>query len=266
MLETPFGEGPLEEVPLFPAPLETVIFQLRFPEVVSLAREDFIGPFQEAVRGTYPILRRRQQPQQRMTSPTEIEIRTVNTWEFADVAEDWMVGLATDSISVSTSAYGSRTDFLDRLRSILDALDGLVEPPVVQVYERLGVRYVNRLIEDDLEDISRLVKPEMVGALAVEMPEGKSVKAAATQAEYLLGDSSMQVRWGLVPPGATIGLGVDAITAPSWVLDMDVYYEGQTPYTRDQVLLSVSNAAERVHRYFRWAMTDEFIEMRRADR
>jgi len=48
------------EVPLKNAPLERVIAQLRFPEILSVEQRDFVAPFQEAIRSKYPVLRQEQ--------------------------------------------------------------------------------------------------------------------------------------------------------------------------------------------------------------
>jgi hypothetical protein len=56
----PFSSKGPDEVPLERAPLARVIAQVRFPTIVSLGRPEFIGPFQEAIRPRYPILRSEQ--------------------------------------------------------------------------------------------------------------------------------------------------------------------------------------------------------------
>ena len=40
---TPFGD-PVAEIPLPEAPLIAVVAQIRFPPIVSITREEFIGP------------------------------------------------------------------------------------------------------------------------------------------------------------------------------------------------------------------------------
>src|SRR5579859_7114443 len=59
-VSTPFGP-PVEELALPRAPLAFVVGQARFERVASVSSEDFIGGFQEAIRGTYPVMQRSQQ-------------------------------------------------------------------------------------------------------------------------------------------------------------------------------------------------------------
>ncbi|HOU92491.1 MAG TPA: TIGR04255 family protein, partial [Polyangiaceae bacterium] len=73
------------EVPLPDAPLVRVIGQVRFPPVLSLEKREFIAPFQEAIRSTYPVLRPEQTqgivlgPQGVAPGPKQI------AWRFSDV-------------------------------------------------------------------------------------------------------------------------------------------------------------------------------------
>ena len=56
----PFVAALPAEVPLKDAPLVRVIAQIRFPEILSIEQRDFVAPFQEAIRGTYSVLRQEQ--------------------------------------------------------------------------------------------------------------------------------------------------------------------------------------------------------------
>ncbi len=60
MIPTPFGP-PVDEVALPRAPLVFVVAQARFERIASISAEGFIGPFQEAIRRSYPVMHRNQQ-------------------------------------------------------------------------------------------------------------------------------------------------------------------------------------------------------------
>ena len=59
-VEDPLTETRPPEVPLTRAPLIRVLTQVRFPVVASVEKQEFIGPFQEAIRKEYGVLRREQ--------------------------------------------------------------------------------------------------------------------------------------------------------------------------------------------------------------
>ena len=59
-IDVPFG-APVPEVPLPRAPLVLVVVQARFDRVASIANEEFIAGFQEAIRDIYPVMHREQQ-------------------------------------------------------------------------------------------------------------------------------------------------------------------------------------------------------------
>src|SRR5262249_5715400 len=91
------------EVPLSRSPLIRVIAQLRFPPIVSIDKRDFIGPFQEAIRGQYPILRTEQVNNNEVTVNPEgaVSVRREEgtLWRFHDKADNWRIGLTSNGSS-----------------------------------------------------------------------------------------------------------------------------------------------------------------------
>ena len=57
MIAEPFGPV-VPAVPLPGAPLVFVVAQARFERIASIVAEEFIAAFQEAIRGSYPRMRR----------------------------------------------------------------------------------------------------------------------------------------------------------------------------------------------------------------
>jgi len=137
----PFAGPPPKEVHLPKAPLVRVIVQLRFPAIASLARLEYIGAFQEAIRERFPVLR----PGQNMALRVEggelsIQSGAETIWRFRDKSDTWRVSLAPSFVALETTRYSSRDDFFACFQSILEALHELTK---IEVYDRLGVRYVN---------------------------------------------------------------------------------------------------------------------------
>lgn len=264
---SPFGDEPLGEVRLEPSPIERVLAQLRFPPVVSIAQDVFIAPFQERIRGRYPVL----QPEtavEAVFGPQGIVQQSMSkAWRFQDVAGEWSLVLGTGSVSLETTAYESRDDFITRLTEVFEALDALADPKPIVVYERLGIRYVNVLRgEDATSKLQSYIRPEMYGPLVIEMQPGMEFLAALGQAHFRLDGPQLQSRWARLPANVALLPDIPPVDEVSWVLDIDVFYDTRAPFDAEQAGTAARHAATHAYRFFRWVMQeDTFVAERRVD-
>lgn len=245
------------EVPLRDAPLVRVIAQVRFPLVIAIAQRDFIAPFQEAIRGTYPVLRQEQTQSivVGIGSASMAPVPPQTVWRFSDLGGKWRVSLAPDFLALETTAYTSRSDFLRRLSDVAAALDKHVEPKLV---DRLGLRYIDRVTGDAVKDIERLVRPEVLGVVGAAV--AKHAVHAITESLYSCEDFSVLARWGLLPPNATVDpAAIEPADVESWILDLDVFNMKPFPFSVDAVQTRAGRFAERLYAFFRWAVTSEFL-------
>ena len=186
-IEDPLTGRAPAAVPLKDAPLVRVLAQVRFPPITSIERPEFIAPFQEAIRATYPVLRPERgqgflfvgEGAPSHTTPTQV------IWRFHDTASAWRVSLAPEFLAIETTEYRSRTDFLARLETIVMALATHVGP---QTIDRFGLRYIDRVRDVDAARIGELVRPEVLGVLGTPI---------AGNLQYSLNESLLQV------PGTT---------------------------------------------------------------
>lgn len=259
-LQIPLVGPPPTEVPLTMPPLVRVIAQVRFPLIASVEKRDFIGPFQEAIRNAYPVLRPEQSRSVALGPEGVLDARATTAWRFHDPSTHWRVTLAPDFLALETRRYTSRDDFLGRFERVLDALETHVDPKVI---DRLGVRYIDRVEAPNLADLSQLVRPEVSGILA--SPLVKYVRHALSENVFELPENEglVTARWGLVPGHSTVDpAAVDPVEDASWLLDLDMYQSYKpAPRTLDVVAI-VEQArafAERIYGIFRWAVTDEFL-------
>jgi uncharacterized protein (TIGR04255 family) len=253
----PLIAQPPSEVPLNEAPLIRVLAQVRFPPILSIEESSFVAPFQEAIREKYPILQSEQTRGLILGSqgvvPTEPQI----IWRFADVGSNWRVSLARDFVALETVAYSSRSDFLERLENILAALDVHIKP---QIVERVGLRYIDRLVYHDTKELSRLVRPEIAGIVSTEF--GEYVHQAISESLFNLPEGHGQIlaRWGLLPADTTIDpTAVEPIDQPSWVLDLDMSLSQMREFSVKTIMSEAQRFAERIYTFFRWAVTDDFL-------
>jgi len=245
------------EVPLPKAPLVRVIAQIRFPLIVSIEKREFIAPFQEALRATYPVLR------QERAQGVVFDAQGVRPapggliWRFKDVEGRWQVSLAPDFVALETTSYSSRKDFFERLSAVLNALEKYFEPKIV---DRIGVRYIDRLVGPALADIGKLVQPHMLGVLGT--PAAGHVEQTVNESVFSVQESNAMIllRHGRVPKGATVDpAAIDPIGEPSWILDIDMFRTGSREFRAQEIVDQARGFAERIYTIFRWAVSEEFL-------
>jgi len=261
-IDVPFGD-PVPEVPLPRAPLILVVAQARFDRVASIAKEEFIAGFQEAIRGTYPVMRPEHQTGITLTPdgrvvPSEGGI----VWRFDERPEGWQVALAPDFVALSTHRYTSRTDLLERLEAVLGAAAAQLR---LRFCARLGLRYVDRVTDPELLGrIDQLVQRQVVGAARVNLGGGVTQTHHFVDALYQLpAGVELHARWGL-PQRTTLDPGVEPADEPSWVLDLDAYVT-QRPFNPEALRATTEELSQRIYRFFRWAVTPEFLRVHGGD-
>ncbi len=255
MVDQPFGPA-IPSVPLPNSPLSFVVAQVRFPVVASIADQAFVGPFQERIRNTYSDLRREEESQLTI-GPAGVQAQQPGiVWRFTDDDDNWEVALAPEFLALATNSYTDRADFLGRLGVLLEALGAWINPRKVR---RLGVRYIDRVEEEHLDSIGQLVRPEVLGPMTVTDSSDVQLQHSLTDCQYQFSDeTAMRARWGFLPPKATFDPAIDPIESSSWFLDLDASH-GERPFDPIAIQDQVQLFSDRIHRYFRWATTDEFL-------
>jgi uncharacterized protein (TIGR04255 family) len=257
VIETPFGP-PVDEISLPAAPLALVVGQVRFPTELRLDDPGTVRSLHDQLRHDYPVLRRDEEISIEF-GPGGPTPRTQWVWWMAGVDETgWVVSVSNGFLSVSARHYTSRADFLSRFRRALEALHGLLAPPLT---DRLGIRYISR-VEDDalLLELSSLLRAEVAGDLAAELGDGATRQRELVDALYRADEQSMlQARWGIVEPGLTYDLSIPPAQHRAFVLDVDVFSTSVSPFSPGELIDLSRRFAERQYRFFRWAVTDDYL-------
>lgn len=259
----PFGNESIAEIPLPGSPLAEVLAQVRFPPIVSLSRQEFLASFQEDVRSEYPILSEERQlgifisPQGMSAVPQQ---DGGILWRLTDLPKVWRLTVAPNFIALETKQYTNRADFLDRLQRALAAFEQHIKP---NLYDRIGVRYINRVADGKwLDDLNLLVRPDVLGLLD-PMDAGPGVRSLRGQltVEYQLDASVLLVRSARVPPGETHDPTLEPVSTECWLLDLDMSTTPKTPlpFVAEEITNTARSFAEAIYRYFRWSVTDEFL-------
>ena len=266
MIETrPLNPMPTPEVPLPRAPLERVIAQVRFPPILSIRDPDRVAVFQEALRETYPNLSQEQVHSVEFGGGQTPNISQGLIWRLADqeVNPPWRVSLGVDFAALETSSYESRSDFLERLRTVLSAVEQGFKPASAS---RLGLRYIDRLTGTAVERVTELVRPDVLGIIKpAENPHRvleKSIAHLMTEVQFLAQDGArVQGRWGLLPANATYDPdAIKRVGDLSWVLDLDMFTAESQAFESESLLTTVTGFAECQYWLFRQMVTEEFLK------
>jgi uncharacterized protein (TIGR04255 family) len=256
-ITNPLIDPPPPEVPLKNAPLIRVIAQVRFPPILSIEKKEFVGSFQEAIRDKYPILQPEKTQGFIFDPQGNVQTLTQVAWRFSDTTGNWRVSLSSNFVALETTAYSSRSNFLERLENIITALNENFNPTII---ERFGLRYVDRLVGKDLTDILSLVKPEIAGIVSADFRD--DIHQSINESLFIIPDEGKQIlaRWGLISANTTLDPdAIEPITEPSWILDLDMSLSKNREFNIAVLMKEAQQFSERLYTFFRWAVQDEFL-------
>lgn len=257
-IENPLRSEAPEEVPLRNAPLVRVLAQIRFPLVAAIQNLSSIAPFQEAIRGDYPVLKQEQLHSVTLDSSGP-SAQVEQIWRFTDIEKAWRVSLAPTFVALETTSYTSRTDFLARLSRVAGALTGNLDPKVI---ERIGLRYINRIQGVHLDEVAVLIREPLCGVVGTPLENDTRYSISDALFNVAEEQAVLHARWGYLPPNSTIDPGaMEPIDEPSWVLDLDAYTEqGAKRFDVGEITDQAGLFASRCYTVFRWAVTTRFLE------
>ena len=252
-----FNLPQVDEVHLTNAPLIAVLAQVMFGSLLSIKNEEEVSRFQESIRDKYPVLK----TEKNKTSTVDVVAGSVistseqTIWRFSDAQDIWRVSLSPEFVAIETRKYGTREEFSNRLSEILKAVAKQFNPTIMT---RIGVRYVDRLQGGDLDKISTLVNPTLVGLLNTEL--NVVVDVSINEALFKFDSKNVFARWGLLPPGATIDPNlVKPIRDRSWILDIDASTSDSKVWNHDFLLQEIESLADLSYKFFRWSVKPEFL-------
>lgn len=251
----PLVAPPPAQVPLAHAPLIHVLAVVRFPLIAEIETPEFAGTFQRALRAQYPVAEREVLEVHTTRSSGAVAADHKTVLRFVNDA-GWRASLARDFLALETTRYVSRADFLERLRFLLGALTKQVTPARV---DRLGVRYIDRIQGEDLANIGTLIHPELAGVAKTSF--ASQCTHSLSDNLFDLDDAQLAGRWGLLPPNATPDPStIEPIAQPSWILDLDMSTKSHTDFTAEAIVAKAEAFAARIYTFFRWAVTDAFLQ------
>ena len=241
-------------------PLEAVIFQLRFPTILSITA----GPpvqFQEAIRSQYPWYEQQGPPELPDVPPEVRELaqgfglpQAPPTYAFETEHRTRRISLAQDSISVQERQYREWNDFRSEMERAEGILKDLYAPAF---YTRIGLRYRDVLDRSqyglDATPWSELLNPIFLGILGSPEITPDVVRQSRFQVALTIPDvdgGQVVLRHGLVDK--------EGEDSSLYLIDAD--FSTQSRCNSDDAF----NAADKFNRWsghlFRWAITDALRE------
>lgn len=259
----PFTDQDLEQVPLANSPLETVIFQLRFPDTLSkLRRALATDELQDALADVFPYVEKQQsvtmmlQPGQAPTPEPGPDV-----WMLRTADRKTTASMNGESVSVMTNDYQSRTSFLAQVHQVLEAVQRTASPPAAS---RIGLRYIDRVSMEDAssqEWVQKLTDGAQGVLSSIEEQRMSQLRLFIQHVVYGWEDGTqMQSRWGILPSGAILDGAMAVHNARTWFLDIDTFSESELSFDLNEVNLLTETLAKRSYRFFRWMVPPAALE------
>jgi uncharacterized protein (TIGR04255 family) len=238
-------------------PLETVVCQLRFPQILRIEADEPVA-FQERIRSEYPILTTRAQLDLTAGLPAEfaklvgenlpLPLRQGRAYDFASADEKWKATLAGTFVALTAArgAYVRWEDFKSRLIPLVNAVVEMYGPAF---FSRSGLRYQNVIRRSvlGLDGVPwrELIQPHVAGALGGSIPEAAIERITAAAQFHVDDGAKVVVRHGLGQTEASGEIG--------YVLDADFFTENRTEVTHAIERLESFNREAR--RLLHWCVT-----------
>jgi uncharacterized protein (TIGR04255 family) len=258
----PFADDEPGNIPLPSAPLVRCIAQVRFPHLAKFAisGESVAAEIARSLSDSYPLMDSGREVSVTITAEGVSEQKSGSPlWRLTSADQTWQVTFSGNFLSIETSKYARRSDFARRFEDAWEALNREVHVPYI---DRLGVRYVNQVSDDDLlSRLPDLLRPEVLGVSAAHNDEEAVLRSSLCQAHYVFpAGGAFQAQWGLLPAGASLDPNRPPYTYPTWVLDMDSFQEWAAGSNQELNLYEeVRRLALKGYQFFRWAVTPEFL-------
>lgn len=153
------------------SPLVEVIFQLRFPTILSINARQPVE-FQELIRKQFPFYEEGiEQQNEFLITPAigQAQVKTSQNKNYSFVSADnsYKVNLTSTFIAVSTLNYTQWEHFKEKIEYVISIFEKVYEPAF---YTRVGLRYIDVIERSSIglneRKWTELVQPHVLGIVA----------------------------------------------------------------------------------------------------
>jgi uncharacterized protein (TIGR04255 family) len=254
--------------PLGRSPLAVVVFQIKYEQNLSVGDGETglrVHEFLGGPDGRYVKV----EPLQIVGAAVQVspfgltQVPSVNApsrgFRMRNEDGSLILSLMPDFASLETTAYGVWSgDFRERLVELIEALNVNIKP---RVEERLGLRYVNKIVEPDVSvpgDFREIVSDGLLGAAADDY-WGSGVTGAQQQLEIdVEGDIRCVLRHGTLPRNTWIGID-------GYLLDIDVFREQSRRFDVSSVLGTIDRLNAVAATIFEKSLAPGYLEAQRKE-
>lgn len=233
-----------------------MLCQVRWPELANFSLDDTSKALARRLGDTYPLLSKQSEMAVMFTPAGVSQEAAGYISRFATPDGNWIISVGKTFLALETSTYMGHIDFVERLRTILEALS---ESAAIPYWNRLGYRYTNRIVgEADLNRLPDRFEPSVLGG-ATSAPTDHELVHSITESVYRVASDLVLVRSARIGPGQSIDPTLPAVNEPSWILDFDAYHEGNASrFDPSEIVSRAKELADIAHRQFTAVVKDEF--------
>ena len=242
------------------SPLVEVIFQLRFPTILTINSKQ-PDAFQELVREQYPYYQEVIEQNNEILfaqdgSPAQVKKSQNKNYSFISADHKYKINLTSSFIAISTKEYTQWEEFLDRIRSIIPIFEEVYKP---SFYVRVGLRYIDVITRSSLglreKKWNELIRPHILGIVTPEIEDG--IRSFLSESEYTNADgkSITKTHFELVhvndSPEVSLLIDCDyfvqEVTQNTEVLDVaNALHVNSSSFIREAITERLHNAMEPV--------------------
>lgn len=244
------------------SPLVLALCQARFTPVLAIG--DYIKEIQERIRDNYPFYEETSGHELRIRSTDDqvTTIKRMSRWLFASADKRTCVVVTPDFVTLQSSNYAGFERFRHDFVSVAEAVSEIAR---IRLSERIGLRYVNRIVPAADKGLRDYLADGLRGMHAEDLSEDRLVfRPTLNQVEILSkteSGSSLVLRClekpandTSFPPGINLD-DVDSSLAPinrhTALLDIDQFATGTVPFDSATLAEVISSLHEHTHLVFR---------------
>jgi uncharacterized protein (TIGR04255 family) len=243
------------------SPLTLVICQLQFAPVLGINDPSFVAAFQEDIRTEYPHLGR-VGGIDLVVGPGGVEAKEAEPggWQFTSGDRAWSLVLSSNALTIRAESYTRYEDLRERF---ISSLERAIERFRLSGRTRLGLRYVNQLVFEDVDGVSgwrESVRPELLGLVSSpELAADEVVMHSLGQTRFAEDESQLLARYGYVPTAVVLGdTSGEAAPRPHFLLDFD-HFDARSFDDIDPAAIGdqLDYFHGEINKLFHWCITEE---------
>lgn len=234
-------------------PLIRVLAQVRWPVMTGFSVDSSADTLAERISSRFP-LRESGNEVTLMITPEGVTQKTGGQLHKFSDGEGWDATFGSTFITLETSAYTGHDDFIERLVYVVREVKELLP---LQRWDRIGYRYTNQLIGDDVARLPEYFEPAILGTQTLGFAD--ELVHCVSETIYSGQNASLLVKTALLQPNARLEPTIPATPNRSWILDLDAFIEGPSKdFSDENITAQAGRLSAKAHEFFEKVTRDGF--------